>query len=269
MRRFVVIVAAVLLASACGSSAKKSEQPAHPNAASTTVAESTEPGTGVTADAIKLGILTIDLDCVKGAPGVALRPDEIPAYKIFINQINEQGINGRKIDPVFKSYCPVKQAEELTACTSLTEDSHVFATIGIFYDPSGDAQLCFAKQHKTPIVADSLNEALMQKAPPGLMVTPNISSERRLAVIMKLLADKKTLAGKKVAILSNTAEKARAQKVAGAELKKLGVERGADAALGISDQDTSLPQQQLDSYIERWKVDGTNALIMVGADVAS
>jgi hypothetical protein len=63
--------------------------------------------------------------------------------------------------------------------------------------------------------------------------------------------------------------KARPQKVVGDELDTIGVERGTDASLSIGDQDTTVPQQQLDSFIERWKGDGTNALVMLGADVSS
>ncbi|HVJ97661.1 MAG TPA: ABC transporter substrate-binding protein [Acidimicrobiia bacterium] len=266
MRRVVIVMAMIVFVSACGSSAKTSEP--KPQASTTTAAESTEPGTGVTDDTIKLGIMMVDLKCVEGAVD-ELRPDERRAYEVFIDQINKKGINGRKIEPVFKAYCPVQPADALTACTGLTEDEKVFATVGIFYDPSGDVQLCFAKQHNTPIIADSLNEALMKKAPPGFMVTPNISSERRLKVIMELLAGEKLLAGKTVSILSNDQEKARAQKVVGDELDAIGVERGTDASLSIGDQDTTVPQQQLDSFIERWKGDGTNALVMVGADVSS
>ena len=86
----------------------------------------------------------------------------------YINNINEHGgINGRKIVPVFKEICPVQPAAALAACTSFTDDDHVFAVIGSMYDPTGDAQLCIAKQHKTPLITDSLTQEMIDKAPPG------------------------------------------------------------------------------------------------------
>ena len=74
--------------------------------------------------------------------------------------------------PVFKSYCPINLATELTACTSLTDDNKVFAAIGTFYDPNGNAQLCFAKQHQTIIIGSPLTQALIDQGPPGFMLTP-------------------------------------------------------------------------------------------------
>jgi hypothetical protein len=110
---------------------------------------------------------------------------------------------------------------------------------------------------------------LVKRAPPGVLLTPNITSERRLKVIMELLEKQKTLDGKKVAILSSATNKARAAAVVGPALEKLGVQRGTDAALGIGGADTTVAQSQLDSAVERWKGDGTNALILVGEDVSA
>jgi len=69
--------------------------------------------------------------------------------------------------PVYRTYCPINNAGELAACTQLAEDDHVFAVVGTFYDPTGDAQLCFAKQHHTPIIADSLTQDLVGRTTPG------------------------------------------------------------------------------------------------------
>ena len=40
------------------------------------------------------------------------------------------------------------------------------------YDPTGDAQLCVAKQHKTVLITDGLSQEMIDKAPPGLLLTP-------------------------------------------------------------------------------------------------
>jgi hypothetical protein len=260
----VGIAALVVLSTpACGSS-KKANQATTP----TTNAVSTTLGTGVTADAIKIGVMMIDFDCVKQFID-QLRPDQQQAFQIFIDDINAKGgINHRRLVPVFKSYCPINLSSELAACTSLTEDDKVFAAIGIFYDPSGDAQLCFAKRHHTVVVADALTQGLVDKAPHGMMVTPDILPERRLDVIMSLLKSQGTLRGKKVGTISDAANRSRVTKVVVPGLRELGVERGADAALTITNGDTTEAQAQLDSFVERWKTEGTNALIIVGADVA-
>ncbi|HTL86662.1 MAG TPA: ABC transporter substrate-binding protein [Acidimicrobiia bacterium] len=269
MRRVVVLIAVLsIVVAACGSSSKKSTPSTSPSGSSGPQPVSTKLGTGVTADSIKLGVVMVDFDCLKSVLDEA-RPDQEQAYRIYVADINAKGgINGRKIEPVIKTYCPLNLDTETAACTSLTEDNHVFAAVGVFYDPSGQAQLCFAKQHKTPVIADSLTQELANKTP-GMMVTPNISPERRLNVIMALLAQKNILEGKTVGSLSSSADKQRVTAVVAPALKDLGVKRGADATVAITGSDTTDALTQLDSYIERWKGDGTNALILVGSEVAS
>ena len=200
----------------------------------------------------------------------SVEPDQQRAFQVYFDDINAKGgINGRKVVPVFKSYCPINLATELTACTSLTDDNKVFAAIGTFYDPNGNAQLCFAKQHHTIIVGSPLTQALIDRGPPGFMLTTDITSERRLRVIMALLKREGTLAGKKVAVVDIAADHARVKSVVTPALRDLGVQRGADATLTIAGSDTTAALAQLDSFIEHWKTDGTNALILVGEEVSS
>ena len=45
---------------------------------------------------------------------------------------------------------------------------------------------------------------MIDKAPPGLLLTPGITPDRRLKVIMSLLKSQHTLDGKKVAVLTET-----------------------------------------------------------------
>jgi hypothetical protein len=263
-----VLAAAIVLA-ACGSSSSKSKAPTG-GTQPASAARNTTLGQGVSATDIKVGVMMIDFGCLKDVYDTT-RPDQQQAYQIFFDDINAKGgVNGRKVTPVFKSYCPppLNPTQELAACTSLTEDHHVFAVIGTFYDPTGDAQLCFTKRHKTIVIADGLTDALAEKTP-GLMLTPDISPERRTKVIMSLLKTQGTLDGKKVGTISDSANRSRVTKVVDPALRSLGVQRGTSATLSISSGDLTDAQTQLDSFIERWKGDGTNALILVGEDVAA
>ena len=79
------------------------------------------------------------------------------AYNAFIDNINEHGgIHGRTIMPYYKEICPVPVSLSVAACTSFTEDDHVFAVIGSMYDPAGDARLCVTKQHHTVLISDGV-----------------------------------------------------------------------------------------------------------------
>ena len=272
-RRLCSAVAAlVVLATGCSGSAKRASGPEPATSgASTSVAkpQDTSLGTGVSATEIKVGVLLIDYSCLAQVIDFA-EPDQQPAYQIFFDDINAKGgINGRKLVPVFKSYCPIDLATEQTACTSLTDDNKVFATIGSFYDPNGNAQLCFAKQHRTILIGGSMPQSLIDRGPPGFMLTPDITPERRLRVIMSLLEKEKTLTGKKVAVVDIAADRPRVRSVVVPALGRLAVQRGTDATLTVSGSDTTAALSQLASFVEHWKTDGTNALILVGEEVSS
>ena len=279
MRKLTAIgmLVAIVVLAACGSSSKSSSSAPKPTVATTggtgaagsLAPVSTKLGTGVTPTEIKVGVLMIDYDCLANVQDSA-RPDQKQAFQIFIDDINNKGgINGRKIVPYFETSCPIQDQSSGAACTKLTDDDKVFAVIGVFYNLAGDAQLCYTKRHNTPIVADSLNQGLVNKVPGGMIVTPDIIPERRLDVIMALLKQQNTLTGKKVGTLSDAASKSRVGTVVAPALRDLGVERGTDATLSITGSDTTEAQAQLDSFIERWKGDGTNALILIGAAASS
>jgi ABC-type branched-subunit amino acid transport system substrate-binding protein len=273
-RRFrrATFVGLVVVTAACSSSAKggapATTRPVGGGTTSTTPKD-TSLGKGVTPTQIKVGVMMIDFSCIEQFVD-AVEPEQQRAYQVYFDDINAKGgINGRKIVPVFKNYCPIDVATELTACTSLTDDNHVFATIGTFYDPNGNAQLCFAKQHRTPIIGSAPTQALIDRGPPGYMLTTDITPERRLRVIMSLLEKEGTLSGKKVAVVDIAADHARVKSVVGPGLQSLGVQRGTDATLTITGADTTAALSQLDSFMEHWKTEGTNALILVGEEVSS
>ena len=77
-------------------------------------------------------------------------------YQAFISAVNDKGgINGRKIVPDFKTYCPLTPTSELSVqiCTAFTDDDKVFAVIGNVGDAGQDDAIitCLAKKHQTPV----------------------------------------------------------------------------------------------------------------------
>src|SRR4051795_525812 len=140
----VPVLLAMAMVAACGSSSSKS------GSAATTTSAARAPqlkqyGPGVTADSVKVGIVMINYGCIKQFVD-SIRTTQQKTYDLYIKYINSHGgvAGGKKIVPVYKTYCPVTNTGEIAACTSLTEDDKVFMAWGTFYDPTGDAQLCFA-----------------------------------------------------------------------------------------------------------------------------
>jgi len=266
-----VVVALLVVAAGCGSGTSSSK------ASSTTtpgtggkVADVPGVGTGVTDGEIKLGVSLIDYKCIPKAALDTVYVNQPQAYNAYIDNINANGgINGRKVVPVFKFICPLQPAAAVQACTSLTDDSKVFAVVGTMFDPTGDAQLCVAKQHKTILITDGLTQSIIGKAPPGLLLSPGITSDRRLKVIMSLLKSQHTLDGKTVAVLAEAADSSPVDAVVKPALDAMGVKQGSKAVLSISGADTTAAQAQLDSFIEKWKTEHVDTLIMVGEEASS
>jgi hypothetical protein len=264
------LLSVTMLATACGSGSVKSISSPTTIQSAPPVADTPGVGTGVTDSTITLGISLIDFACIPKSFVDSIYVNQPQAYNAYINDINQKGgINGRKIRPVYKFICPLQPAGAVSACTSLTDDSKVFAVIGSMYDPTGDAQLCIAKQHKTVLITDGLTQEMLDKAPPALLLTPGITSDRSLKVIMSLVKSQHILDHKKVAVLTETTATARVKAVVDPALQSIGVETGSEAVLSIAGADTTGAQAQLDSFLEKWKTEHVNALIMVGAASSS
>jgi ABC-type branched-subunit amino acid transport system substrate-binding protein len=227
------------------------------------------PAPGVTKSTIKLGLVQVDYSCIKDFVDFN-RGDQEETYKVFVDELNARGgIHGRKIEAVYRDFCPVGNAQALATCTSFTEDDKVFAVVGVFIDQSGDAQLCIAKNHETVEIIHNVSQAWIDEAPKGLLLTPNITTDRRLSVIFDLLARDKTLQGKKVGVLTQQDSKDRVDEVVTPALKEMKVKQGTTGVLTITGTDTSAAQSQLESFIEKWKAEGVDTFVLVGQVVVS
>ncbi len=260
-----VLVVAMLALVACGSDNKKGAS----TNSTTPASQSTELGTGVTADSIKIGIPLTDFKCIAQFVDMT-RVNQEDNYNAFIKDINDRGgINGRKIVPTFDNFCPIPDAQRLASvCTHFTDDEKVFAVLGNLFDPSGNTQTCVAKNHKTILFAYMLTQEIINKAPGGLIIYPGTVPERIVKVLTGLLKSQGTLNGKKVGILGETSSANIVKKAVEPALQELGVETGTAAILQIAGADTTAAQTQLDGFIERWKNEGTNAIWITGTEVA-
>jgi len=252
-----------LLASCGGSSKSGSSSTTAPRAV-----QSTALGVGVTPTEIKLGVALIDFNCVKDfVDSIRINQDQV--YQSFIDDVNAKGgINGRKIVPVYDSYCPIGTAGPLAVCTKLTEDDKVFAITGNFFDSSGDGQTCVTKQHERILLSFNLTQAIIDKAPPGLLLYAGATNERTTRVVLQLLQKERTLVGKKVAALGATPEAGVVNGTVVPGLRRLGLQLGTTAILSITGADTTAAQAQLDSFIERWKGEGVGAVFLAGNEVS-
>ncbi len=276
---FVALVGALVVVvglAACGSSSKPKVSPATNGttpSAGGTAPQSTELGQGVTADSVKLGIVIVDYNNEVISANVDFtRGPQQKIYQAFVDDMNKNGgvAGGLKIDPVYEIYAPLGSDPPLRACTKLTDDQKVFATIGVLIDFAGAAQLCFTKQHKTILITHELTQDVVAKAPGGLLLTTDTLAERSTRDMLAQANTKGLLAGKKFGILAETGNKSRINDVIKPELKKLNVPVGTAGVLTLDPSgDTTQSQAQLDSFIERWKGENITALFVSGLAAVS
>src|SRR6476469_1869311 len=77
-------------------------------------------GQGVTDSTVKLGLVQVDYSCIKDFVDFN-RGDQEETYKVFVDALNKQGgILGRKVEPVYRDFCPFGNAQALSTCTRFT-----------------------------------------------------------------------------------------------------------------------------------------------------
>jgi hypothetical protein len=276
---FVALIAALAVTlAACGSSGKSgggstSTTTVAAGGSTTTAPVSKAPGVGVTADSIKVGVSLVDFKCIQSFIDFT-RPDQQAIYQDFFDAVNKDGgINGRKLVPDFNTECPLTSTSDLLVqvCTHFTDDHKVFAVIGNLSDAAQDSAMhvCIAKQHKTPLMTFQVTQAMFDQVPPGMMVFPGTTPERATAVLFDLLTKAHVLDGKKLAVLAQQTSQVSVKSVVLPAIKKTGVATGTTAYLTINGSDTTAAQQALDSFIERWKSEGVNALFITGQDAVT
>src|SRR5256714_4559334 len=268
-RSFVYLaaaLAAVLALAACGSSSKPKAATNTTTPGAGTAPQSTELGQGVTDTSVKVGIVIVDYANAVIADNVDFtRGDQQKIYQAFVDDMNKNGgvAVGKKLQPVYDVYPPLGSGPPLAACTKLTDDQKVFATIGVLIDFAGAAQLCFTKQHKTILITHELSEDVMAKATPALLLTTDTLAERSAREMLEAANTKGLLSGKKFGILAETGNKSRINSVLKPELKKLNVPVGTAGVIQLDiSGDTTAAQAQLDGFIERWKGEQVNALFI-------
>lgn len=226
---------------------------------------------GVTKDTIKIGIPLVDFDAIKDYIDYTFGDTEAIS-KTFVDNINKNGgINGRKIVPVYRKYPPIpgQKPDPQSLCTSFAEDDKVFAVVGVFIDFTGQAQQCVAKDHKLVHIGHEIDQPWIDAVPGGLMLTPDRTKENVASALISLLGSTGKLKGKTVAVVGDKDNESRVNDVILPGLKKVKAKTGSTAILNITGTDTTSAQAQVDSFVEKWKTEGVNAVFLAGNNVSA
>ncbi len=236
-----------------------------------TTPQSTAIGQGVTATTVKIGVVFVDYKAIAQFIDFQ-RGDQQKIFQAFVDYINAHGgvAGGRKLVPYYNTYFPAGTTGPLLACTTFTDDDHVFATIGVLIDASGSSQRCFTRLHHSILITHELAQDIMTQADPGLLLTTDALAERSIRTLLDLAQKKGVIAGKKFGILAETGTRSRIDSAIKPEMRKLEIPFGTAGVLTIGQsEDTTTGQQQMPSLIERWKAEKDNAIFITGLGAVS
>ena len=159
---------------------------------------------GVTPDSIRVGVVLSDLGAATRA-GVTIDgfdpEDQRAAYEVFFADVNEAGIHGRKIVPVYETVDALNTDEMNAACIKFAQEHKVFAVFNIagFY---GDAVQCLTLQRRIIFLSvDAVAEELYQQAN-GTHVTLTMSTTRAVRNQVRLLHERGVLRGRTIGVVS-------------------------------------------------------------------
>ena len=122
-------------------------------AGATAAAPRTASDQGVTANAIKLGFLIPNTDQLSSAGFNVGVSGDVPAIlAAWTKELNRLKVNGRTVSVVSQGFSVLDAQDQLAACKTMTQDHKVFS---VLTDGGYDsiAQLCIAKENKTPLIS--------------------------------------------------------------------------------------------------------------------
>lgn len=220
---------------------------------------------GVTEDAIRVGILLIDVEVIAQL-GVDLGFGDVEAHwQVAIDALNESGgILGREVEPVFRRYVPVTGAEIEGPCVELVEDEEVFVAMG--FVRTGAAALCFTELNDTPMIfggAGITAEVRDRSVAPaiGVVAAPDALD----AAMVAALEAEGGLDGRVIVVHGEDADRVAA---VGTAVRAAGHEVVVETVETAPETDPIAQDDELDRFAERWRAEGADLLLLTSSPVA-
>ena len=227
---------------------------------------------GVTDKSIKVGFLLYDLAGAgrAGFNQTGLDPrQQRAAFESYVDELNRNGgINGRRIEAVYKTFDLLSEDGQRSVCLSMLEDEKVFALIGQFFFRS--AYLCATREHHRVVLAlgSTATGPDVYAASAGMLFTAFPEGDRMLGNFATELQTAGMLRGATVGILSDDGfdPGATTTNVLAARIKELGGKVGRHSHLSA---DLSSASAQIPVQLQQMRSAGVNLVLLAANPVLS
>jgi hypothetical protein len=250
-----LLAASVLLLGACASD---DEPTAGSGGTGGETSGATGRAPGVTDTAIKVGILIPDAEVIRRVAPDTDYGDWEGAYQAVIDHLNEEGVHGRKLDPIFVVVDPTQAAAAEAACLKVTEDEQVFVATGVYF---GDP-LCLLEAHETAFVGGQagISEAALARAKAPWFAT----GADDLLSRMHEAFDEAGLLDDDFALLVDAGHEPQVRDVVLPTLEKLGKEPVEIGVINTPPNDTAAAEAQTKVFAEKFKTAGAKTVLLEG-----
>jgi hypothetical protein len=257
LRAVVLVVVLAVAMAACTTSRSKTSSGPSSGSASYDGPTFAPHSQGVTNDTIKIGLSYIDLQALAQSGIIRMdNGDYEKVIKTLVDDVNANGgINGRKLEAVPVKYSAIDSTTQLTACTQLTEDEHVFAVLGGLL---GDNNLCIVQQHATVLISSGPVDAATRAKAKAPWATEAADAERSVQALVKLMDQNGDLKGHTIGIYADSGTKplldlmANALKAAGyppADTAWMNISNGNDLQAATA-QDKVIAQRMMQKHVD-------------------
>ena len=209
---------------------------------------------GVTSEAIKIGVVIIDVEIFGRDNG-----DVEAKWQAVIDDVNDNGgVLGRRLEPVIVRYSPLGDAETEAACVQLTQDEQVFAAMG----PLLTNLTCFTDVNDTIFVNTfgvSQEEFDRSKA---VAIGPGALPARSAAIGVETLIAAGVLDGPVGVHAAADTGSERDHYVDA--LLAAGVDVVSETASTVGGGDVAASEAEMQAFAQRWQADGAEIILAIG-----
>ena len=157
----------------------------------TTTIVLTDSFRGVTAEAIEVGLTSIDFEGLNRDFGLSLGYANFgPIFEALVADLNERGgILGRRVNLTTRTFLPVGPVTADAACIELTEDEQVFVVLNGFAGPGAESvNECLTDIHATNLIGGHPAPEQLERAQAS-WIAYDISFSRRGIAFINLLRE--------------------------------------------------------------------------------